>query len=1066
MFFLYSSNRTERLLQRLFDIIEADPPGLFDTERFLVQNRGMERMLCQALAEQFGVWGNSSFFLPLEFIDFLAETSAISGDAGGYEREVLTWRLEHHLRNSSEHPDLAELSRYLDTAQSGIKRYQLARRLADLFDQYQIMRPDYLRAWEQEKTVVGNGAERWQSYLWRLLRRELPDGMDRGTLLYTISRGLVDSRQLLPQRLFVFGVHTAAPLFLDLLERYARISTVYFFLLSPCRIYWGDNQPPRGRLKQDLGAAEKSQSAWGHQDEGIHPLLANLGRQGADFQELILDTVQDYIEEDDLYYDPIEHEPPTLLRCLQSDLLNGIAGYRSDSLRGDDDSLLVVSCHSRVRELEVLKQYIYAWLYEDEALAMHDIVVMAPNIEQYAPYIPALFGDLQYDIADCAARWTNSYIRLFAIFLERIGGRCLLSELMGLLASTEVAHRFHLSEADCETLHRWAADAGIRWGLSGPHRQEEGSSSFTDGTWRAGIERMVLGFAHNRDEPFAGIVPFTEIEGSQGELLGKLWEFVAIIERAHELTRESHTTTQWSAHLRGCAEDLFGDTQEPGFLELISLLAALAEGSASYHHEKVEFMVIQEWFGDGGSRGGSNSFLNGRLTFCSMLPMRSIPFQVICLLGLDDGVFPDPDIALPFDLLAHQVRRGDRNRRDDDRYQFLEAIMAARKRLYLSYRGQSIRTNKDIAPSVLISELLAGIKNDYGFDNLVVKHPLQSFSRRYFTGEDSLFSYSRRGVQVATAIADPPPQAPSVWLEKPLLREVVEEIELLDLLRFYADPHTYFVRHVMGINVGDDIDLVDDNEPFVIEGLSLYDGKQKILASILAHEDLDPLLFRLQQLLLWPLGEPGRLMFQHTVQSLGDLARCIEDVDLGEKVQDSWVDIACGGYRLVGQIPNSHRHGVLSYRPASIKGSDIMRGWITHLAATMMSSAPVTTVIAGTDATLTIPPEMGAEDDLTVVLDGYMRGRGEPGAIFVEPALHYARQVISNRAKGRMQPLEAAHKWLRDALKNNYKPALSLLFPGCSAQELLGDEFVGWCTDVFVPLYERMLAHQEGDGSG
>ena len=91
---------------------------------------------------------------------------------------------------------------------------------------------------------------------------------------------------------------------------------------------------------------------------------------------------------------------------------------------------------------------------------------------------------------------------------------------------------------------------------------------------------------------------------------------------------------------------------------------------------------------------GAKGFISGRVTFCAMLPMRSIPFKVICIIGLNENTFPRQKSSLEFDLMAKHPVKGDRNNRDSDRYLFLETLISAKERLILSYVGQSEGTTK------------------------------------------------------------------------------------------------------------------------------------------------------------------------------------------------------------------------------------------------------------------------------------------------------------------------------------------------------------------------------------
>ena len=82
------------------------------------------------------------------------------------------------------------------------------------------------------------------------------------------------------------------------------------------------------------------------------------------------------------------------------------------------------------------------------------------------------------------------------------------------------------------------------------------------------------------------------------------------------------------------------------------------------------------------------AFLSGGITFCEHVPMRAIPFRVVCLLGMDDESFPRSSARASFDLMQNP-RLGDRNLRDDDRQLFLEALLSARDALLVTYVGQS-----------------------------------------------------------------------------------------------------------------------------------------------------------------------------------------------------------------------------------------------------------------------------------------------------------------------------------------------------------------------------------------
>ena len=693
MFIIHTSNRTERLAGCLASILSRRSPApIFRKELFLIQSRGMERMLSQSLAEYFGVWCNSDYLLPLQFIDYLCNLSGMADEDQIFNRDVLTWQLEGILRDT-EGAVLKPLAAYLSGDQSGLKRFQLARQLADVFDQYQIMRMDILEAWESGRRVSDAASEIWQKELWQRILTAAPGVMARGAMIARLIanlEGMDKVRAGFPERVFVFGLHTMPPLFLSVLNKLSEMIDVHLFLLSPCELYWGDIESSRARGRRMI-ADGKSLQAIPANAMPYHPLLVAFGRQGAHFQEMLLDTIDAYQDGEASFADPLTAEgvTPSLLHRLQADILAGSEpGKGAWSPAQKDSSIQVVSCHSRLRELMVLRDQILSWLQEDQAIPLHEIIVMAPDIQDYAMLIPAVFEDIQHAVADRKARKNNRYFEAFMQFLGLLSGRYGWSELVGILERPEIFPQFSLSAGDLEIIRHWVITAGIRWGLSAQQRARDNFIDSEAGTWKAGLERMLMGYMIDSDDPVAGVLPFTAIEGGNGELLGGLYRFVDVVEQSCLSFAEDKTLAEWAGELQSLCIALFAEPENPDVLDLSRIISELEEKYAHIHPYSVSFEIIEAWLQSVVEICSSGGFLSGRLSFCSMLPMRSVPFRIICLLGLNDGEYPKQDYQPTFNLAARDYRHGDRSNRADDRYQFLEAIIAARERLYLSYIGQ------------------------------------------------------------------------------------------------------------------------------------------------------------------------------------------------------------------------------------------------------------------------------------------------------------------------------------------------------------------------------------------
>lgn len=1056
MFYLHASNRTENLLRHLAEVIRADERiDPFSREMFLVQGQGLERIISQRMAENFGVWCNFEYLLPLAFLEVLANRLGMSIHPDGFGREVLVWRLEGLLRDIDE-PVFAPLVHYFQGENPELKRFQLARQLANLFDQYQVMRPDLLALWQKGRMAGGHPAEGWQMRLWQRLAALSPDSVHRGAILQEVGRRLTggeDLFPLLPTRLSVFGLHIMPPLFLSLLAGLARHSDVHLYILSPCEEYWGDLPGKRQQVRQRLVLAAEGREAEALSAPG-HPLLVSLGRQGRDFQAMLLDQV-DFELEFRSFDNPCTTSSSTLLHRLQADMLANRSGGpgNSGNVTADDESIIVVSCHSRLREVAVVKEHILDWLHRDPDLELRDIVVMAPDIQDYAALIPAVFADLQHSIADRSLRRRNSSLSTFLAFVDILGGRFGWMEVLDLLQKDEVFPQFELTAGDLEQLRQWVTGSGIRWGLSAGQRQGLGLPADSSCTWQAGLERLLMGYAIDSPDFVDGVLPYTAIEGGAARALGGLCEFVAILADAERDLGEGRSLAEWSRLLMHYAGRLFGEEDNPDILELRQILVELDAGA--FHQEPVVLAVVRDWLETAGNESRSASgFLRGQLTFCSMLPMRSIPFRIVCLLGLADGSFPGSDRHATFDLLAAERRWGDRSKRDDDRYQFLEALLAARDVLYISYPGQSIRSNEKMPPSVVVAELLEVLKDDYGLqaEDIVRHHPLQPFSRRYFTGEDRrFFSYDGQACATAGRLADAQAESGPWWTGELAGRED-GVVPLAELFGFFVNPQKWFVRNRLGIRLDLDEDLAEESEPFAVGPLETYAIDREIVRSMLAGESEGMFFERLRAEGRWPLGTPGELMYDRKKEELADFVTRIKEQDMGARLPDLPIDIEVGGIRLKGLLANVYEEGILLTRSASCKGRDLLHLWLHGLLAGMLLGEEKRVVAVLRDQDLRCTTVADSRPDLPRFIEIFQAGCRSVSPLYVEPAWAYARQLASG---GTVPPLLAAWRKWQDSMEKGYEPEWALLLQGLPVEEVLGEDFEELCEKVFCPVWER-----------
>ena len=1066
---IYTSNQMERLVDGLERVVRAPRPAPFtpfSKEIIVVQSKGMQRWLSMELASRIGVWANCQFAIPNEMVEnlFAAVLPDTPAETTVFRPEVMTWRLMGLLQEAVGQAGFAEISGYLSDDRDGLKSMQLAQRIADTFDRYSIYRPQMLLDWES-----GQGDD-WQAQLWRALGQGVQQ-KHRARLLSEFRDAVEGSSLDRQARISVIGIPTLPPFHLEVLSRVARHTEVNLFLLNPCRQYWSQIVSER-----ELAKLEKRGLGEGEWYETGNPLLASWGKLGKEFFESIIEGCGDP-EREDSFADPADD---SLLHTVQGDILDlrGADNGRRAPAK-DDLSIQIHSCHSPMREVELLYDTLLALFQADPALAPRDVLVMTPEIESYAPYISAVFDTpeaggerIPYSIADRNLKSEGESARALLAILRLSGGRYGVSGVLDILESPPVARRFALNGEELETVRDWLRAANIRWGIDGEQRGAHGLPPFRENSWEAGLERLLLGYAINGEGRsfFNGILPFDDLEGSVALVLGRFLSFCEkLFARCRDLSR-ARGTAAWVETVRGLLED-FLLPDEDGERELLSLhdlAAKLGEcGEKGGFAGEIGIEVVRYWFEEqlGRSERGFG-FLTGGVTFCAMLPMRSIPFPVVALIGMDDGAFPRRDRPQGFDLMARAPRRGDKSQRDEGRYLFLEALLSARKKLHISYLGQSIKDNSEIPPSVLVSELIDYLaksfqpREDGSPCGSPLRHPLQPFSPAYFSRQPRLFSYSQQNCRGALAKLSPQP-APEPFLAAPLEPwEEEETVTLKALGDFLCNPSKELLRRRLGIKMEQGVEPLEECEPFTLPTLVKYQLEQEIVAALLRGEEPAALFAVARGRGELPPGECGAELFERLCGPAAEFAAKVAEAASGEQLPPLDVDLKLAGGRIIGRIGSLRADRLLLYRYTKLKAKDQLRLWVQHLALNCAQAEgyPRQAVFVAADTTVNLPPIEGSRELLGRLLALYRKGMSYPVKFFPEASLEYAKKARDPKKAGKALS-DARGKWHgSEFVPGEAKEQHCRRCFG--EEEPLDDEFRGTAIEVWEPL----LAQQGGKG--
>jgi exodeoxyribonuclease V gamma subunit len=1029
---LIASNRMEDLVERLAEILATPLASPLEKEIILVQSKGMERWVSMELARRHGVCANIRFPFPNAFLqETFSRVLGADQDSSFYEPAAMTWMIMKLLRSCVGPPQFESLGNYLENDPDQLKRYQLARRIAGLFDQYLIFRPEMTLAWE-------NGREdHWQALLWRELGRGA-NGVHRAALKRAFLEKVRDSSTEMegfPDRLCIFGISALPPFHLEVITELSRFIRVNLFLMNPCQEYWGHIASDR-----EIGRVVKKSEAKGLTPEQLHlepgnSLLASMGTLGRDFFSLIHDKSW---EEEEFFRDPGEN---SLLACIQSDILHLREREPGSTtpISPEDRSIVVHSCHSPMREIEVLYDNLLALFAKQPELNPRDILVMTPDISSYAPFIQAVFdapekpsARIPFSLADRSIRGESKILAVFLAILALSGSRFGASRVLAILEADAVRRKFGFSESDLDAVRRWVDDTRIRWGIDGAHRAALGFPEFPENSWRAGLDRLLLGFAMpgGGGKLFRSILPYDNIEGADTVILGKFLEYTSrLFSRVNELERP-RTLAQWSATLTRLLDD-FLQPEPDAEREVLMLRQSLADLAArqelSGFDETVTLGVIRSHLVqqlESGSHGPG--FMTGGVTFCAMLPMRAIPFQVICLVGMDDGVFPRQTHPLGFDLMARNPQRGDRSQRNDDRYLFLETLLSARRQLTISYVGQSIDDNSPMPPSVLVSELLDVIESGFTLagpgsilEHITTQHRLQPFSAQYFRAgpnqeERKYFSFSEENFHAGRSMQSTG-ESPGPFLRLPLGEPEPEwrNLTIDQLCSFFANPARFLLRKRLQVELAPAGDIAEDLEHFDLDRLEQYPIRQRLLEERIAGHDPERLLVSERAAGRLPQGRVGESRFALLHREVEDFFSKIEPYVREPLLPPREVQLDLAPFQLTGRIERCTPLGLVHYRSATVKARDRLALWLWHLTLNSLEEfqGPRESLLIGTDATVRLVPVRQARECLAELLDIYWTGLQRPLHFFPESSHAYAQPVLVHQQAEQQALRKAREIW-------------------------------------------------------
>jgi exodeoxyribonuclease V gamma subunit len=1093
-FRLISGNRLDRLAallgERLATPLDVDSLA---PDVILIPQPTLRHWLLQTLAERHGVAANLDLCTPSEFVWRLLRADRPDlPDQSPWDRDHLRWRL-YALLGAEPGSLPPPVRRHLqraggsgDPREVALARLGLAEALAGAFDKYQAYRPDWLREWDIPDRSGGHPDSRddWQAQLWRQLRRRQPGAHRAALLADWLARHDRESPTAtgrpprgLPPRLVAFGTIHVSPDVLHLLAVVGQWIDLDFHLPTPSAEYWGDVESLRERLRREGPQSLPAALADAQRD---NPLLMAWGAGGREIvaQLFAYDVLLPHSELECF----VAPGRDTLLHRLQQDVLDRAAPL-AGALDPGDVSLQLHACHSKLREVEVLHDQLRGLLEDrrfDPPLQPSEIAVLAPDIAEYLPLARAVFGGIAPDdprwipfsLADRPQVQSHPLVPLLPTLLGLADAPLTAGLFRDVLATPAIAHALGLDAARRAKIDDWFEAAGVRWGEDAQARERAGVGRWREYSFDFGIERLLGGYASG-DAAEVGIdaaliAPYPELEGADADVLDRALALYRTLRTFAAWAREPRDAGAWREALAALLQDLLAPVaQDDAEAQARQLLLETLDDFAAEAAEAgpLPAALVQRALRDTFERASPHRpWLSGGVVFAGMVPLRTVPFRVVCLLGLDADAYPrrEPgdDINRLVDAIQGRAPRrlGDRSVREDDRFLFLQLLCAAGDVFYLSYGGRDARDGSVREPSPVVAELLDAVEAMHGEavrDALCVEHPLQPFSPRAFGADDAggieprRFSY--RGEWRADAVAARDLRTAPAFVAEALSITTSEALddELPDrdaLQRFFANPAKAWLRGRLGLRLPETVDDAPDREPLGHDRLLRYHVLEALLgedSSLAAGGDIEHAPRRLRARGLLPPGRDGEQLAADAgvdvanlrtarVAAIGDAPASVIEGDAGLGIAFRFDDVH-DGRRVIASA-------------GSLGGKRVLHAGIDHLLLASALGETASTRLLGLEAVKEKGRDTGRKKVVACVWAGVTRDQAQARL----------RVLLDLWRDGRFAPLpfapRAAHAYAESlAAKGDAFAAWRKAFEAFAPHQFDGESEDPWLRLAFRP---------------
>lgn len=1046
MIHLIRSHNLNTLASALSEkLVETAPDDPFVSQKIIVPNLDTARWFKLFAADQNGIAANLECMLPAEWL--WRQTRKIYPDLPGLlqsDLQPMKWSLFELLSDPEAREKFQILNRYIESQPQERREqaaFQLAGQIASVFDGYLVYRPEMVLRWQKGHSEKGD--EKWQSELWRMLNKSWKkSGEDsqknRAELYAEVTKALSEKKLESEDALYILNPGLLPLPLVKMLEKTALQSDVFFYQIRLSK---------SGR-------------------ENVNELAQVFGRESES-----IDNVINYLDSDEVLNLYPQISKKSALHRVQGEIVEGVPVSKFPEMKDGIQGIEVRSCHSSLREIEVLHQFLLEMFEEDESLHPDDVLVVTPDLETYRPYIKAVFDQAEegrphipyhagYSSRSSDTGIERSLLRLLSV----IDSRFEFSDVIDHFMMKPVRQTFGVSESDCNKLKRWIEENHVVWGLNAEHRKEFGQPAEELQTWNSAVRRGWYGnlFGGEEGDSLDDLLLYQSIRTANDQAVwASFSNYMYRLDTMRKEIKRKKTCPDWSEWLSNKMDSLFDAASFEGveaqsIRRIIGQISEQSEVAAC--RQEISFSLFKSELTSMLDRHKASGalFTNG-VTFSSMVPVRSIPFKIIALIGLNESSFPRKQVTPDFDLMAQNPLPGERNRKNEDRNLFLESVMAARDVHYCSYIGQSPVDNETIPPSTIVGEWVDVLSKASGMEaeNIIKKEALSGFSPTNF---ESGKNYSGVYLQTAQTMLDDEDSTSGLKLDQEIpLEESAEPIQLDDMVRFYSNPIQWFLRKRFDISLRE---MDEEKDEFQLDHLEKHILFQRVFGWVLDGKSDQKIQKYLVQSGAVPVGWPGQQKVLELKGNVRSAISVLNQMNIRPKLDQYPISISVDEDRIEGSLTSYSDHQFVDINPSKFSGKIAIHSWIRHLCGELSGHFEAGNSIlfcdlkGGDPKKKVFKPVHNSAEILAELIHFYRDGLTHPQTFFPKTLYAFEERERDGKPDGYSK---AASKFNTDDFSFGENHDLSI-------KTLLGEsiefqkEFV---TDQYRHFFQQMMDHME-----